>query len=174
MGETDPAEPIAVVSDAGPVLHLDEVECLDLLTDFSTVWIPDEVAEEIRRHRPEALERQGLAYRTPPTELRHSPDLAVLARTLNLGKGETAGLAFTLSHPALLFLTDDAAARLAAKALGLRAFGTLGVLLRAIRRQHRTAPEVAAIVRSLPFRSTLHLRRDLLDSVLREIETSPL
>jgi predicted nucleic acid-binding protein len=98
------------------------------------------------------------------------PDLAVLRRAVSLGLGETASLAFAASRPTLVVLTDDAAARLAAQSLGLRSHGTLGVLLRAIRRRQRTSSEVAAILRSLPIRSTLYVRRDLLEEVIREVE----
>jgi len=33
----------AVVCDAGPIIHLDELGCLDLLNDFSPLLIPGEV-----------------------------------------------------------------------------------------------------------------------------------
>ena len=41
-----------VVCDAGPLIHLDEVGCLDLLADFSEVLVPDAVRREVQRHRP--------------------------------------------------------------------------------------------------------------------------
>lgn len=41
-----------VVCDAGPLIHLDEVACLDLLADFSTVLVPEVVWQEVTRHRP--------------------------------------------------------------------------------------------------------------------------
>ena len=35
MGKTDP-EPLIVVCDAGPIIHLDELDCLDLLRPWRT------------------------------------------------------------------------------------------------------------------------------------------
>jgi hypothetical protein len=32
-----------VVCDAGPLIHLDELGCLDMLADFSAVLVPDSV-----------------------------------------------------------------------------------------------------------------------------------
>jgi len=44
-----------VVADAGPLIHLDELGCLDLLADFGAVVVPDAVWREVERHRPRAL-----------------------------------------------------------------------------------------------------------------------
>ena len=40
----------------------------------------------------------------------------------------------------------------------------------AIRRNLRTKPQILALLRSLPASSTLHLKRSLLDTVIREVE----
>jgi len=44
-----------VVCDAGPLIHLDEVGCIDLLDEFSEVLIPAAVWHEVQKHRPRAL-----------------------------------------------------------------------------------------------------------------------
>ena len=44
-----------VIADAGPVIHLDELGCLELLVDFGTVLIPETVWLEVEKHRPTAL-----------------------------------------------------------------------------------------------------------------------
>ncbi len=44
-----------VICDAGPLIHLDELGCLDLLTDFDQIIVPEVVWEEISRNRPSAL-----------------------------------------------------------------------------------------------------------------------
>jgi predicted nucleic acid-binding protein len=51
-----------VVCDAGPAIHLDELGCLDLLKDFQEVLLPNTVWEEIKRHRPSALNKAGLPF----------------------------------------------------------------------------------------------------------------
>jgi hypothetical protein len=53
---------ITVVCDAGPVIHLDELGCLDLLKDFKEVLFPHTVWEEINRYRPYALENTNLPF----------------------------------------------------------------------------------------------------------------
>lgn len=74
------------------------------------------------------------------------------------------------NHPDAIFLTDDAAARLAALTLGYRVHGTIGILLRAIRRKQRTKEEVIAILRNLPNQSTLHIRSQLLEQIIGRLE----
>ena len=44
-----------VVCDAGPIIHLDEVNCLDLLNDFEEIILPFSVEREIAIHRSSAL-----------------------------------------------------------------------------------------------------------------------
>ena len=47
-----------VVCDAGPLIHLDELGCLDLLADFSGVLVPEAVWQEVKRHRASAVRRR--------------------------------------------------------------------------------------------------------------------
>jgi len=73
-----------------------------------------------------------------------------------------------------LLLTDDTAARLAAKSLGIAAHGTLGLLIRAIRRQCLTKTEVLVLLREVPHRTSLHIRPALLAEVIADVEANPL
>ena len=171
MEQTDtPRAP--VICDAGPVIHLDELGCLDLLADFPEAIVPAAVRREIQRHRPEALTRPEPAWRPaasggpPPGELR------ALVRLLALHAGETAALQIAMDHSGALLLTDDTAARLAARSLGIRVHGILGLLVRAIRRGQRSKREIVGILAEVPHRSSLHVRRDLLMSFIREVEAT--
>jgi predicted nucleic acid-binding protein len=133
------------------------------------VLVPEQVWLEVHRHRPAALTSLSILQQTP-VAISEEPRLQALVRTLSLDLGEQAALSLMTSQPAAVLLTDDGAARLAAKALGYRSHGSIGVLLRSIRRGLRSRAEVSAILRSLPFRSTLHIRRSLLQEILLELE----
>ena len=41
----------SAVCDAGPLIHLDELDCLPLLADFSRLLVPERVWAEAMRHR---------------------------------------------------------------------------------------------------------------------------
>ena len=170
MAPTD--RPSVVVADAGPLIHLDELDCLDLLEGFLSVIVPDAVRGEVEHHRPGALQKLIRPdYRIAPPP---SPELSALFRAFALDIGEQEALSCLDSCPDAILLTDDAAARLAAKTLRLRTHGTVGILLRAIRRNQRSRDEVLGLLHEIPHRSTLHIRPSLLREIIAEVEiTSP-
>jgi len=159
-----------VVCDAGPLIHLDEVGCIDLLSDFSQVLVPTAVWNEVARHCPSALTAPDVqlfqtSCRTPP-----SAEFDAIARLFALDIGEFHALRIAEERQADILLTDDAAARLAARQLAIPVHGTIGILLRAVRRRQRTRDEVLATLRSVPTDSTLHLKRSLLEEIIRAVE----
>lgn len=170
--ETTETVPPSVVCDAGPVIHLDELGCLDLLHDFRRLLLPAVVRREIARHRPDALRRPGFSWRHVTARGPTPAALRVLARVLLLHDGEVEALRVAVEHPGAILLTDDAAARLAARGLDIRVHGTIGVLLRSLRRGKRSRNAVAVLLRGLPRRSTLHVRADLLNEFIRAVERS--
>lgn len=98
------------------------------------------------------------------------PSLETLARGLTLGAGELAAIGLVQRETGCLLLTDDAAARLAAEGLGVDVHGTMGVILRSLRIGRQTAGQVVALLEAIPARSTLHIRRHLLDEAIREVK----
>ena len=158
-----------VVCDAGPLIHLDELGCLDLLVDFQTVFVPEQVWREVEQHRPSVLKGSGVPLRRTSVGLSESVSLQALVRALALDSGEQAALSLMTSHPDAILLTDDAAARLAAESLGYQVHGSIGILVRAIRRQRRTGYEVLTILRDLPVRSSLHIRPALLEEIIGQV-----
>jgi predicted nucleic acid-binding protein len=163
MARTDLAP--AVVCDAGPLIHLDELGCLDLLADFASVLVPDLVWREVARHRVDALRQKAVTLERVAVELPADAGFQILVQALSLDAGEQAALALMRVHPEAILLTDDAAARMAAEQLGMRVHGTIGVLVRAVRRDRRTPEEVLSLLQRLRKLSTLHIHADLLVAV---------
>jgi predicted nucleic acid-binding protein len=162
------------VCDSGPLIHLDELDCIDLLQDFSTVWVPEAVREEVRGHRPHALEHEGTPFHAAREEPRSDPRLAALVHTLALDRGEQEALHLASSLPGAILLTDDSAARVAAGALGLEVHGSIGVIIRSIRMRRRSRHEVLLLLRGIPKRSSLYIRPSLLAEICRDVEASEL
>lgn len=162
-----------VVCDAGPLIHLDELGSLSLLSDFGEILVPIAVWDEVARHRPQALIVGGVPLRRVESLSMASADLDALARTLPLHDGEREALKLAQEFRAEILLSDDTAARLAAGALGIAVHGTIGILFRGIRRGSLTGSEVAALLRSIPTVSTLHVKRALLDEFTRRAEEWP-
>lgn len=165
---TAEASAIVVICDAGPLIHLDELDSLRVLSDFSRVLVPETVWQEVLLHRPAALGKPGLSLeRTSVTDI--SQIVVDLVQALTLHAGEKEALQLATQHDGCILLTDDTAARLAAQNLHITAHGTIGVLIRAIRRARYSKQDVIQILKSLPEKSTLHIKRSLLQSIIREV-----
>ena len=168
MGKTKSA--LQAVCDAGPLIHLDELGCIELLGDFDRVVIAQAVRDEVHRHRPRALEGVAFDVEVPSAEAPPLRELlATACRAYALGRGETEALSLMERTPHALFLTDDAAARLVALHMGYRVHGTVGVLIRSVRRGSKGPNEVVELLKSIPGRSTLHIRPSLLDEVIQTV-----
>ncbi len=156
------------ICDAGPLIHLDELDSLDLLAEFR-VWVPDAVWHEVERHRPGVLTHPRVHCERRVIVRPIAPSLSALSNALLLDAGEVEALAIMAGVPKALFLTDDAAARLAAEQLGYRVHGSIGILLRAIRRGQLTPAEALARLQDIPLRSSLHIRPGLLADVISQV-----
>lgn len=155
-----------VVSDAGPLIHLDELDSLDLLNAYGPILITPAVWREVHRHRPTALSR------LPPSAKQREPQgisddrLVAILEAFSLAPADREALAMAQETPGALFLTDDAAVRLVAEQLGIEARGTVGILIRAIRQESRTRAAVLDTLQTLPVRSSLHIRPALLQEII--------
>jgi Predicted nucleic acid-binding protein, contains PIN domain len=160
------ATEIVAVLDAGPLIHLDELGRLNLLNDFKELLVPQTVLDEALKHRP-GLELGGLENLEIISEPPPLPaDLLKLADELALHAGGRAALAVLKARGGQFLLSDDAAARMVARAVGFQTHGTIGLILRARRRGKVSKAEMLQLLRQLPTRTTLHLRKELLDSIL--------
>lgn len=156
-----------VVADAGPLIHLDELCALDVLSDYAQVRVPDAVWREVEHHRPQALREASVRWvrlSVPAT----SPRVTAVGALYTLHRGEQDALTLCLADGLDVLLTDDTAARLAAKSLNITTHGTLGLLLRAGRMGARTPEEILVLLSEIPRRSTLHVRPSLLADVIRQ------
>ena len=154
-------EGVLVVLDAGPLIHLDELDRLHLLEGFHTLLIPTIVWNEVCRHRPLLT-----LARVPGAEIADPRGLPLPSTPLTgigeLRAGEIAAIALLQEAGGGLLLSDDDAARQTAEVLGFSVTGTLGLLLRGIQRGLISGEEVRRVLAELPARSTLHVSRALL------------
>ncbi len=159
-----------VVCDAGPVIHLDELESLFLLEDFR-ILLPETVHEEIEKHRPSALEGLHYSLFASRGRMPAGDALSTMCRIFALDAGETEALSIVEENPNAIFLTDDAAARLVAEKTGFKVHGTIGILVRGIRRGLLTVDQVLKILSQMPTKSSLHIRPSLLQEIMLKVRT---
>jgi predicted nucleic acid-binding protein len=110
----------------------------------SDILLPEDVLTEINAGPQADPARQHLAGEPFPIA-RVPPDQSVVA--WDLGAGETAVLSYALNSPDWKAVIDDGAARRAARALGVPAIGTLGIIIRA--RQQNLIPAAVPLLLQL-------------------------
>lgn len=96
-----------------------------------------------------------------------------MATLFTLHRGEKEALRLACEIGNTLLLTDDTAARLAARSLGITVHGSIGILVRAIRCRQKTKAEVIQLLGDLPEKTTLFIRPSLLADIIQEIEAAP-
>lgn len=165
-------EQATVVVDAGPLIHLDELQSLDLLGDIAHLLAPQVVWHEVKTHRPNLTSDQINGFRIAYEKASISAQLLTLSESFALDIGEIEAVALAEKHQLMTFLTDDSAARLAAEFLGFHVHGTIGVLVRSIRRGLRSQSEVLDTLSSIRNNSTLHISESLLLEIITQIKNS--
>lgn len=132
-----------VVSNTGPLIHLSEAQALELLELTGEVHIPEGVDHEARRRVPAWSKPAWLAI--DKLNEPHITEAVDWQQAGFLDFGEAEAIALTRQLKADWLLTDDAAARLLAKGLGIEVHGSLGIVLwaAAIGRLNHTDAESA-------------------------------
>lgn len=156
----------SAVCDASPIIHLDELNCIALLDDFERILVPQVVQKEVLLHRPHAFEKLNQEIVEFVETIPADKVLSSLFRILSLDAGERAALAVLQNNPSCIFLTDDAAARLAGSKMGIRVHGTIGIVIRSIRRALMTPDSVIEILYNIPSNSSLYIKPALLQEAI--------
>ncbi|ATZ61392.2 MAG: hypothetical protein BME93_04765 [Methanosarcinales archaeon Met12] len=151
------------VSDTGPIIHLNEIDCLDVLKLFDVV-IPLEVESEVKN--------MGILFKVKTQRLtkKEKNRAAMLVRKYGIDLGEATAIALAEHSGIKLFFTDDLDARLVADRFNLEPHGSVGILLRAFREGILTKEEVEKKVTELETGSSLFITHDLVRETIREIE----
>ncbi len=68
-----------VIADAGPLIHLDELDSLELLSNFGNIIVPDAVWREVDHHHPQSLQstevnliHKNVINFSPPLKIRET------------------------------------------------------------------------------------------------------
>lgn len=161
----------AAVVDSGPLIHLHEAGCLHLLGVFTPAWAPEEVWREVAGQGsvPEAdLLGVGLAREPHPAGLDSFIQSEHLER-LDRGEQECFHLCRRLG--VTILLTDDLAARDAARRLSIRPVGSLGIIVRAFRLERIPLDETEQLLRRLRDATSLFVTPTIVDLAIEQLRT---
>jgi predicted nucleic acid-binding protein len=168
VAASEPAQ--LVVCDAGPLIHLDELRCLDLLNAYTEIYVPGAVWREVQTHRPSAFRRRRVLLQRVEIVPDPTPELVSFIQSYTLDRGEQEAFRLLQQFPEATLLTDDQAARAVAEKMHYPIHGTLGVLVFGLEQGRRTKRQTLNLLRAIPRRTTLHLATDLLQRVIAQVK----
>jgi predicted nucleic acid-binding protein len=137
------------VCDAGPLIHLGELDRLDLFRTFEQLYVPKTVQRE--------LEDGGLPAGFEELEYRLVGADSTTTESPDLDSGEAAALALAAEREAIL-LTDDLEARERATESGVAVHGSIGIIVRGYARGRLDRTEATTLIRQLQLETSLRVR----------------
>lgn len=160
---------IEAVADAGPIIHLAEIDCLFLLHLFERLCVPQAVwLETINRATETRLLELGHISRYTPTQAevtRFVQDNGL--QNLHSGECESLYLCRQINIPYIL--TDDLAVREAAKRLKLTPIGSLGIVVKSYRNNLISLNQAERYLLDLHDVSTLFVTRAIVELAVEEL-----
>lgn len=138
-----------VVCDTGPILHLVEADSLELLNHAHRVLIPPAVEAEMRAIHPHWLRARPHWIGVECLSPRHNVDAQAWLDADLLDAGEAEAVALARQVRATWLLTDDAAAALFARSLGMEVHGSLGVVLWCVAKGYLAAQDGRTVLQLL-------------------------
>ncbi len=156
---------IVAVADAGPIIHLDEIDALRHLSVVDILLIPQTVYEELE------------AGTIPPALADTEYDLLEAGekcqeRNADLDPGETAALTIADERNATL-LTDDLDARNVAQNADIEVHGSIGIIVLAFSRNELSRSEAIEQMRSLQTETSLFVTEAVVEQGIELLEEEP-
>lgn len=162
---------ISAVTDAGPLIHLAEINCFPLLSIFESLHIPDAVWSETvecgRTPREDFLKLSNVE--------RHNLSQSDVTRFVennnlkDLHSGERECLYLCNQIDVSILLTDDLAVREAAKRLKLIPVGSLGIVAKAYHLGRIPQVEAERYIINLYDVSSLFVTRSIVEMAIEQI-----
>ena len=161
----------AAITDTGPLIHLTEIGCLPLLRIFQVSHMPDAVWQETvgqdRVPGTSILQLENLNQHTlPNTSVARFVQENDLSE-LHSGEQESLYLCREMGIP--LLLTDDLAAREAAKRLGITPIGSLGIIVKAYHLGQIALEEAERYIAALYDVSSLYVTRTIVELAIEQL-----
>ena len=154
-----------IVSNTGPIIHLNEINFLEVLDIFSSVFIPEEVANELKKNNVLILRKIKIIKLTSESK----DKVKIITNEYNLDLGEAEAITLALQEKIDYFITDDLEARKIAKKYFIEVHGTIGVVLRALKEKLIDKKTAIEKVNELKTKSSLFITQDLINEITKAI-----
>lgn len=157
-----------VVSDTTPLISFLKIDRLDILQKiFGEVLVPEAVFDELTTNNefPDEIERIRKASFLKRV-VADSDQVSLIQQQTGLDLGESEAIIYAKNSESDFILIDEVKGRLVAKNLGLKLFGTIGVLMESLKKgytQKDDVQEYVKVFRSSHRRISEKLLEQLLD-----------
>ena len=163
---------MTVVADASPLIFLGKIQRLVLIRRVlgDDVIVPQQTREEVLApplDRAESVELHRFLAAARVERVDSPRDFAA-----GMSRADNAAMTLAVRLKADLLLTDDRTVRRLATVEGVRALGTLGVLLLALRRGLVDRAEVRRLIDDLVGSHGFRIGVELYAAVIREIDAT--
>ncbi|GAA5051593.1 nucleic acid-binding protein [Haladaptatus pallidirubidus] len=155
---------IVAVADTGPLIHLAEIDALDLLTAIDELLIPETVYAE--------LEEGGIPPELSDLEWERIAVSEPLESSTELYAGERAALAVAIERDDIVFLTDDLAAREFARNQNIEVHGSIGVVALACHRDVVSNDDAALLMRALQTETSLFITDAIVERGIKLLQSN--
>jgi predicted nucleic acid-binding protein len=162
------------VADSGPLIHLAEIGCLQLLCLFDILHVPRavwlETVEQARLSERDLSAATNIQrYALPHSEVNQFVEENKITE---LHAGERECLFLCREKRIAILLTDDMAVRDAAKTLDLMPVGSLGVVAKAYKRGHISLNDAEHYIADLYNISSLFVTRSIADLAIEKLRAT--
>ncbi|WP_266080618.1 nucleic acid-binding protein [Haladaptatus caseinilyticus] len=155
---------IVAVADTGPLIHLAEIDALDLLTAIDELLIPETVYAE--------LEEGGIPPEFSDLEWEGIEVVDPIENSAELDAGERAALAVALKRDNVVFLTDDLAAREFAQDQNIEVHGSIGIIALAYHRDIVPSDDAASLMRALQAETSLFITDAIIERGIELLQSN--
>lgn len=160
------------VADAGPLIHLDEIQMHEPWRLFSRIYLPNPVMEELVAKETAPGSRISC---NPPFEevllsARDKTRAEQIAAEYEIGIADASVLVVAIRMTIPLVLTDDLNLREAAKLVGIRPVGSIGLVVRCHTQGLLKTQEAKKVIDRLAEHSTLFLTPSLIQKVKKALD----
>lgn len=165
------AERIVAVADAGPLIHLAEIDCLSLLRIFEFVLIPSTVWSEVIASGQVAENVLSKFDSWQQHEI-STTEISIFTEEYKLQElhiGERECLFLCKSKDVDTFLTDDLAARKIAHRMNLIPVGSLGIIVRAYHLDIISLTDAERYIHELYCVSSLFVTKTIVDLAIERL-----
>lgn len=161
------------VVDAGPLIHLDQINHLKILQKLPSIIIPSSVIQEIRHDTTQSeiktIEKWNNVKIISSKQAAPDSARAVLKRFI-LQRGEIDCINLALEMSPCIFLTDDLSARQAAENLKLEVHGTVGIIAYAVGQRWLSIEEAEKALNLLYHQSSLFITYTIIEKAIHALQ----